>query len=464
MHTCVYRCAYAHTVSLSTSPASSPPPALQFSIPVSPFVIPVSAAKKKAQRERRSYLFLPFFFLFFFIFVLALHQKGGGFFCHGLPWSGKCARCGSRSARQRHPRRRRRRRPETSLLRPITRDGRLPHCAFTRGSGAVWGLRGSSYCRRPCCTTAPSWAHAPSSSSTTPLRGGAAAAAAAQKYESVLSQLSWEHGAVYVPLQVDYAATTRGVIEHNCQQVCAVLDVLDVRWTHFLTHSYGCLVAAYMAASEAFPHRIGTFISLDTPLMTRALLQNTQQREEIAKAERDVNVPAADLSFAKESLMSSLEEPLPCPAEADAGLYHDYLFNPAAVFRHGGLVRCEERYVPVKHLADVRHPMQLVVPAANAVADAAVHKEFFGLRRPVVLKGCQRHEELFQEEGAKELAKVLEAWLQRFEPDAYLAKRYEQAAKEMSQLMMSSTPATAKPEAAEGGEQRKKKKEKKKKA
>ncbi|RNF00397.1 hypothetical protein TraAM80_07744 [Trypanosoma rangeli] len=293
----------------------------------------------------------------------------------------------------------------------------------------------------------------------------AEAAAAAQKYEAVLSQLSWEYGAVYIPLQVDYSETTKGLIEHTCQQVCAVMDVLDVRWTHFLTHSYGCLVAAYMAASEAFPHRIGTFISLDTPLVTRALVQNMQQREEIAKAERNVNVPEADLSFAKHSLLSSLEGPLPCPAESDTGLYNDYLFNPAGIFHADGLVRCEERYVPVKHLAEVRHPMQLVVPAGNTVADVAVHKEFFGLRRPVVLKGCQCHEELFHDEGAKELAKVLETWLQRFEPDAYLAKRYEQAAREMSQLMMSSVPASVKADGAEGGgEQRKKKKEKKKKA
>ncbi|KAF5225393.1 hypothetical protein ECC02_001571 [Trypanosoma cruzi] len=292
----------------------------------------------------------------------------------------------------------------------------------------------------------------------------AEAALAAKKYEAVLSQLSWEYGAVYIPLHVDFPYTTNGLIEQTCQQVCAVMDALDVHWTHFLTYSYGCLVAAYMAASEGFPHRIGTFISLDTPLVTRELLQNMEQREEIAKAERDVNVPEANLSFAKHNLISSLEEPFPCPAEADKSLYHDYLFNPAEIFQSDGLVRCEERYVPVKHLADVRHPMQLVVPSANALADVTVHKEFFGLRRPVVLKGCQRHEEIFRDESAKEIAKVLETWLQRFEPDAYIAKRYEQAAAEMSQLMMSSAPANTQADSAEGGDQRKKKKEKKKKA
>lgn len=287
---------------------------------------------------------------------------------------------------------------------------------------------------------------------------------AVKKYEALLSQISWRYGAVYIPLYVDFLNTAEDWIGYSCQQVCAVMDVLDVRWTHFLTYSYGCLVAARLAASEEFPHRIGTFISLDTPLVTRELVRNMERREEIAKAERDVNVPEADLSFAKDSLLSSLEEPLPCPTEADKKLYHEFLFHPESIFHADGLVRREERYVPVKRLADIRHPMQLVVPASNAVSDVTTHKEFFGLRRPVVLKGCQRHEELFSEEGAKELAGSLETWMLRFEPDAYIAKRYEQAAKEMSQMMTNSTQVTAPVSSTAGGEQRKKKKEKKKKA
>lgn len=294
-------------------------------------------------------------------------------------------------------------------------------------------------------------------------RDAAEAALAAKKYETLLFQLAWVYGAVYIPLHVDLLNTAKDWLEHSCQQVCAVMDALDVRWTHFLTYSYGCLVAARLAASEEFPHRIGTFTSLDTPLVTRELLRNMEWREEIAKAENDVNVPEADLEFAKHGLLSALEEPLPCPAEADKELYNDYLFHPASIFCSNGLVRREGRYVPVKHLADIRHPMQLVVPAANALVDVAVHKEFFRLRRPVVLKGCQRHEELFLEEGAKELAGFLETWMQRFEPDVYIAKRYEQAAKEMSQ-MMAANQTTNLTGSTEGGEQRKKKKEKNKKA
>ncbi|KAH9599359.1 hypothetical protein LSM04_007571 [Trypanosoma melophagium] len=288
---------------------------------------------------------------------------------------------------------------------------------------------------------------------------------AVKKYEPLLSQLSWDYGAVYVPLQVKYNDTPHDLLNYSCQQISAVMDVLDVRWTHFLTYSYGCLVAARMAASVEYPHRIGTLTSLDTPLVTRELLVNMERREEIAKAEGDVNVPETELAFAKETLLSSLESPLPCPAAAaDKAVYEECLFHPASIFHSGGLIRKESRYVPVKHLAEMRHPMQLIVPAANSITDTAVHKEFFGLRRPVVVKGCQRHEELFASESAKELAAALDTWLHRFELDAFIAKRYEQAAKEMSELMKSSTPGTTPTESVKGAGEPRKKKEKKKKA
>ncbi|ORC87790.1 uncharacterized protein TM35_000201990 [Trypanosoma theileri] len=288
---------------------------------------------------------------------------------------------------------------------------------------------------------------------------------AVKKYEPLLSQLSWDYGAVYIPLQVKYDDAPQDLLNYSCQQISAVMDAIDVRWTHFLTYSYGCLVAARMAASLEYPHRIGTLTSLDTPLITRELVLNMERREEIAKAERDVNVPEADLAFAKHTLLSSLESPLPCPATvADKALYEEYLFHPASIFHADGLIRRESRYVPVKHLADMRHPMQLVVPAANSVSDAGVHKEFFGLRRPVVVKGCQKHEDLFGNESAKELAAAMDTWLHRFEPDAFIAKRYEQAAKEMAELMKSSTPGTTQTETVKGAGEPRKKKEKKKKA
>lgn len=294
--------------------------------------------------------------------------------------------------------------------------------------------------------------------------GSASAAAdacteAAEKYEALLASLAWDHGAVYVPLPVSVGEVS--VMEQSCRHVSAVLDALDVRWSHFLGHSYGALVAARMAASTAHPHRIGSLLLLDTPLVTEPLVRNTRQREELAKARQDVNVPPAELSFAIESLKAALEAPLPHPAGADKRLYEDYLFAPATLFREDGLVRDEHRYVPVRHLAQIHHPLQLLAPAKQPVADVAIHKEFFNLRRPATIKTAESHEDLFSTKCAAEVADVVRAWMQRFEPDVVMKRRFEQAAKEMSQLMGSSTPSGEKGDA--GTEKKPEKKKEKKK-
>ncbi|KAG8341314.1 hypothetical protein TRVL_07858 [Trypanosoma vivax] len=293
-------------------------------------------------------------------------------------------------------------------------------------------------------------------------RGQSHVAEAVKKYEPMLSQLEWDYGAVYIPLSTDCMASVKDLIHHSCLQICAVMDALDIRWTHFLAYSYGALVAARMASSEEFPHRIGTLISVDTPLVTRELVRNTEQREEIAKAEVDVNVPEGELSFAKQALLSSLEGPLPCPSEADQVLYRDYLFDSAKTFNANGLVRCDERYVSVRHLVDIRHPIQLIVPAEGALTDVGIHSECLGLRRPSVIKSCRKHSDLFSELAATEVASVLGAWVRRFEPDMFLAKRYEQAAREMEQLMATSTLSPTASASVSGREERKKKEKKKK--
>ncbi|KAG5481833.1 hypothetical protein LSCM4_06909 [Leishmania orientalis] len=258
---------------------------------------------------------------------------------------------------------------------------------------------------------------------------------AAKKYEAMLSSLAWDYGAVYVPLPVSIGEVN--VMEQSCRHVCAVLDALDVQWSHVLAHSYGALVAARMAASTAYPHRIGSLVLLDTPLVTEQLVRNTKQREEIAKAREDVNVPPAELSFAIESLRSALETTLPYPAAADKSLYENHLFSSDSLFREKGLVRDEHRYVPVRHLAQVHHPLQLLVPVKQPITDVEIHKEFFGLRRPAAIKTADNHEEMFSAKCADEVADVVRAWMQRFEPDVVMKRRFEKAAKEMTQLMSS---------------------------
>ncbi|GET87621.1 hypothetical protein, conserved [Leishmania tarentolae] len=280
---------------------------------------------------------------------------------------------------------------------------------------------------------------------------------ASRRYEALLSSLAWDHGAVFVPLQVSIGEMN--VMEQSCRHVCAVLDAMDVQWSHVLAHSYGALVAARMAASTTYPHRIGSLLLMDTPLVTEPLVRNTKQREEIAKARKDVNVPPAELSFAIESLKNSLEMTLPYPAVADKSLYEDHLFS-ASIFGEKGLVRDEHRYVPVRHLAQVHHPLQLLVPAKQPVTDVAIHKEFFGLRRPTVIKKADNHEDLFSEKCADEVADVVRAWIQRFEPDVVMKRCFEKAAKEMVHLMGSSASLGEK---GEGNTEKKSEKREKKK-
>ncbi|KAG5481526.1 hypothetical protein LSCM1_05544 [Leishmania martiniquensis] len=282
---------------------------------------------------------------------------------------------------------------------------------------------------------------------------------AARKYEVMLSSLAWDYGAVYVPLLVSIGEVN--VMEQSCRHVCAVLDALDVQWSHVLAHSYGALVAARMAASTAYPHRIGSLLLLDTPLVTEQLVRNTKQREEIAKAKEDVNVPVAELSFAIESLTSALETTLPYPAAADKSLYEDYLFSSASIFREKGLVRDEHRYVPVRHLAQVHHPLQLLVPFKQPITEVEIHKEFFGIRRPAAIKTADNHEDMFSAKCADEVADVVRAWMQRFEPDVVMQRRFEKAAREMTQLMSgSATPG----EKSDGNIDKKRDRKEKKKA
>ncbi|CCW69723.1 unnamed protein product [Phytomonas sp. Hart1] len=282
---------------------------------------------------------------------------------------------------------------------------------------------------------------------------------AAGKYASMISHLRWAYGAVYIPLVVN--PDDGDVLERSCREVTAVMDALDLRWSNFLTHSYGTLVAGRLATSRAYPHRIGSFFSLDTPLITDRMFRNAKHRAELSKAAEDVNIPAEMVSFVREELLGALEEVLPCPAsEADGELYEKYLFNPDAIYDKGGLIRREERYIHLRQLSNIYHPWQLVVPAGQPLSDLPLHKEFFRLRRPAVIKSARSHEELFSDSSAVELAGVLAGWMNRFEPDWMIRRRYEQAAKEMSALVVDATASKTTISPGAGGKRKKEKKSK----
>lgn len=217
-----------------------------------------------------------------------------------------------------------------------------------------------------------------------------------RKYEPLLAQLQWEHGAIYIPLPVparvlsssnenSITNTTNNnnneeekdanasnethsfnAISASCERVRMVLDMLDIRWTHFLTYSYGALVAARMAAtpvsssSMLFPrsplappvaasssssttstteplvspyaHRVGTILLLDTPLVTQAFVDNFFRRQEWYLGAQDGNVPSSALQTLKQQIQTHLEGPLPTPCAADKTFYERYLFAPHFTF------------------------------------------------------------------------------------------------------------------------------------
>lgn len=220
-----------------------------------------------------------------------------------------------------------------------------------------------------------------------------------QKYEPLLSQLQWEHGVIYIPLPVpshllssipreerenkeelkkqeqeeeeekkkdnqsengnvekgEWKATGKMVEEDiigaSCERVRMTMDMLGIRWTHFLGYSFGALVAARMAASPILPtstpfplstfaaapsstyaHRIGTILLLDTPLVTNDLLDNIHRRRVLYFGALDFNLPPRVLEAMKEMVYENLEPPLPTPCLADRALYKEYLFDPKYTF------------------------------------------------------------------------------------------------------------------------------------
>lgn len=290
------------------------------------------------------------------------------------------------------------------------------------------------------------------------------AGASASKFSAMLSQLEWPHGAIHIPIK---NSGSLQLLQDSCDEIVNVLDALGVGWTHFLTHSVGSLVAAKM--TFRYPTRIGTMILLDTPIVEKQWIANAATREEIRKARDDVNVPVNMLDFSIQNLKQNLEPQLKHTDAADEEIYSKNLFDSHHLFgSSGGVTRCDHRYLTPLELQSIKHPVQIVTPSAGALCDNNVHKDFFNLRRLQPIKSASNHEALFGSSNgtAEEIGGLLEQWLQRFEPDVVLGKRYEGAAKDMRTRMgpgpgEAAASGTAKPEAPKVHPPGKKKEQKK---
>lgn len=295
-----------------------------------------------------------------------------------------------------------------------------------------------------------------------------AAADQAERFSHMLSQAAWEHGAIHVPIIATSATAMPTLLTEVSDQIVTLLDMLSIGWTHTLCHSLGALVAAKM--SLLHPTRAGTLLVLDSQIVEKQWIANDKARDEIAKAQNDVNVPEAMLAFRIEELRQHVE-PTITPSDVqsgDAAIFNDVLFSSSHLFgQSGGLVRHDASYLSIDELNTLRHPIQLIVPSANGVCDVPTHKDFFNLRRVQPIKSCSAHAELFAPSGgsgaAEEVGAVVEQWVQRYEPDTIMLRRYEAAAKEMKQRMGTGDAPSGAPAAksAEDGGDKKKEKRKK---
>lgn len=295
------------------------------------------------------------------------------------------------------------------------------------------------------------------------------AAAQAESFSHSLSQAAWEHGAIHVPIVATSATASPTLIRDVANQVVKLLDVLGVGWTHTLSHGLGALVASKMALDH--PTRAGTLMVMDSSIVSKAWIENSKAREEIEKALDDVNVPASALDFRVEQLRAALEAPLAASDSNDVALFKDVLFSPEYLFGSSqGLKRKDASYLSIDELRILRHPLQLIVPAANGVCDVNTHKDFFNLRRVQPIKSCKSHAELFQPStgsngAAEEVGSMIDQWVQRYEPDVMLSRRCETALKDMRARMApaggAAPSAAADGDAAAGGKKKSEKKDKK---
>lgn len=287
----------------------------------------------------------------------------------------------------------------------------------------------------------------------------------AVRFSPMLSQLQWSHGALYVSF--DFETSSSDALGKAADSVVRVLDSLGIGWTHVVGHSAGALLAAKMAFR--FPTRVGTIISLDSPLVQDKWIENQKVREELRKASEDVNVPQPLMDFTKHSLEENVEPPLTYTDPADQALFDEYLFSTKNLFGSSrGQVRDDSRYLSILQLQCLKHPLQFVTPAQGSKLDVDTHKSFFGIRRLQPIKAAASHDALFSTEGtaSEEVAQQLEQWIQRFEPDVMYSRRFEQAAKDMRSRMDSASAAPAAAAAEKSTQQfppGKKKEQKKKK-
>jgi pimeloyl-ACP methyl ester carboxylesterase len=305
-----------------------------------------------------------------------------------------------------------------------------------------------------------------------------------------LAKANLSHGALMVPhsLTTPTPDPTRAVptldpkgqnyFTSQCDAIAAVLDYHHISWAHFLCYSSGALLAMRMALM--YPHKVGSIMLIDSPVITAKMLSNSARRAELACAQLDVNIDRDLISSLAESVTADPRDgPFPEPYSKNsevldlagkpcvnhATTLNDKLFG-AHTYSANGLHRSIDGYThDVKDLLLVRHPMWAVGPAGFAGAmDIDCHSNELNLRRKLAVKEAPDHASLFTVPAALDaVGKAMTQWISRWEMDDIIAKKLQNAKRDalpsVAQQQQASGEGAAKPEGKKG--EGKKKKDKK---
>jgi pimeloyl-ACP methyl ester carboxylesterase len=267
----------------------------------------------------------------------------------------------------------------------------------------------------------------------------------------------------------------RNYFTTQCDAIAATLDYHHIPWAHFLCYSSGALLAMRMALM--YPHKVGSIMIIDSPVVTAKMLSNSARRAELACAQLDVNIDRDLISSIAESVTAEprdgpFPEPYsknpdvlnlegkPCAHQAMA--LNEKLFG-AHTYSENGLVRSIDGYThDIKDILLVRHPMWAVGPAGFAGAmDIDCHSNELNLRRKLAVKEAPDHSSLFTVPAAHDaVGKAMTQWVARWEMDDIIAKKLQNAKRDAlpaAGQQASAEGAQAKPEGKKGEGKKKKK-------
>jgi pimeloyl-ACP methyl ester carboxylesterase len=254
-----------------------------------------------------------------------------------------------------------------------------------------------------------------------------AAARAKVSPANTLACLPHPHG------PADYEAD--GLLAGYAHNVAALMHCLGVSWTTALGYSLGGLAAAKTAS--LYPRIVGSLVLLDTPLLAATDAQTHALRNAIYEARYDINTPRADIDAAVAKHAELVAQPaatLSVPVAADAPVY-EAIFDPAEAFSADKTSRDLGAFLSYDHLRALRHPVMSVYPnkpdftkgaGATSAKEADALRDTVALRKALHVKAAAQHADLLGA-AAAETAGGIKQWINRFDMDTAMARKYGQA-------------------------------------